>query len=123
MALALIIGFAGMLGVLTRHFLAQVIPPPASGFPLSTFAINVIGSIVIAWIYISSTEKNWISSQLSQTLQIGLLGGFTTFSAYSLESWKLIQAGEYAIATAYGLGSPVACLLGVCLGAWLARIA
>jgi len=87
------------------------------GAPLGTLAVNVLGSLVIGVLFI------WLGARESWQLFLmtGVLGGFTTFSAFSLDTLKLIEGGQTLQALAYVAGSVALSLAAVTLGAALAR--
>lgn len=92
------------------------------GFPWHTLGVNVVGSLLmgllIGWLALKS---DWpAGGALRLFLATGLLGGFTTFSAFSLDAWLLWDRGQGAAAAAYIVGSVFASLAG--LGAGLAAI-
>jgi CrcB protein len=117
--LALSVG--GVLGVNARYWLGHWMNRWASPtFPWATFTINVTGSFAIGFLTILLTR--WLPHPNARLLLItGLLGGYTTFSAYSLESLSLWERGDRWQAVAYVLGSVLAGLLAVRLGVALAR--
>jgi len=83
----------------------------AGAFPLGTFAINLAGCFAIG-VLAGLSERLPVDPQLRLFLQTGILGGFTTFSAFGLEALQLAQRGEWGTAAAYVLGSN---LLGLAL--------
>ena len=89
-------------------------------FPWATFTINVTGSFAIGFLTIFLAR--WLPHPNAMLLLItGLLGGYTTFSAYSFESLSMWERGDRWNAFAYALGSVLAGLLAVTLGVVLAR--
>lgn len=90
-------------------------------FPWGTLAVNVIGSAAIGLIAAATAAGGrWdIGDAGRQFLLIGVLGGFTTFSAFSLQSLALLRDGYWLPAAAYVLGSVALCLAGVAGGFWL----
>jgi len=87
------------------------------GAPLGTLAVNLVGSFAIGVCFVLlGPREGW---QLF--LMTGILGGFTTFSAFSLDTLKLIEGGQIALAIAYVIGSLAVSLAAVALGAALAR--
>lgn len=87
-------------------------------FPWGTLAVNVIGSATIGLLAAFAVPEGrlLLSSPARQFLMVGMLGGFTTFSSFSLQSLNLMQEGEWGAASIYVLGSVVVCLFGVWLG-------
>ena len=118
-ALALSIG--GVLGVNARYWLGHWMNQWASPkFPWATFTINVTGSFAIGFLTI--VLARWLPHPNARLFLItGLLGGYTTFSAYSFESLSLWERGDRWDALAYVFGSVLAGLLAVTLGVALAR--
>lgn len=90
-------------------------------FPWGTLAVNSIGSLVmglvIGWLALSVTG----AQELRLFLATGILGGFTTFSAFSLDAVLLWQRGEVVQASFYVIGSVTAAILALFTGLWLAR--
>ena len=117
------IGVFGLVGVFARYFLGisvnQWMPTP---FPYGTFLINILGSFLIGVIYIWGVERSGLSEDLRIGLIVGLLGGFTTFSSYSVEVFRLLENQEYRIAALYFILSPVLGLISCFAGALLARL-
>lgn len=122
MALTLWIASGGAIGAVLRHFLNIGIPRFAgSDFPWHTMLINISGSFVMG-LLISLMALRWnISSELRAFLTTGILGGYTTFSAFSLDFALLVERKAYALAGAYALGSVVLSLVAIFVGMALAR--
>ncbi len=106
-----IMGIFGAGGVLTRTLLIALIAPRSPNFPFGTLAVNLIGSLLIGMVYALHWERPLVSDELAKFIMIGFLGGFTTFSAVSLEGFNLIQNDRIFSALAYLIGSPLAGLL------------
>ena len=115
----LMVAAGGACGALGRAALTLWVGPTGY-FPVATFLVNVIGSLMIgmAWSYFSRSEDSVL---LSAFLMTGVLGGFTTFSAFSLETAQLIQQGAWGWAASYLILSALCCLVGAGLGIWLLR--
>jgi CrcB protein len=67
-------------------------------FPLATVAVNIVGSFIIGWIAYLVFEREFMSVQTRLVVMVGILGGFTTFSTFSLETLRLIQQGGWQAA-------------------------
>lgn len=107
-----LIALGGAAGSVLRYLMVSAI-----GAPLGTAAVNVLGSFAIGVLFIVlGSRDGW---QL--LLMTGLLGGFTTFSAFSLDTLKFIQSGQSLQAVTYVLGSVALSLIAVALGVALAR--
>ena len=113
---------AGGAGVLLRYALSGAVQARAGGlFPWGTFAVNVLGCLAVG---VSATwleERSVLAPELRVALLVGLLGGFTTFSTFGLETWRLLADGESLRAFANVVGSVVVGLLAVVAGVRLAR--
>ncbi len=101
------IGFFGVFGVLSRFWLSSFFNSKPGEFPTSTFIVNLLGCFLIGILFSISQTRSWINPDLSRALSIGFLGGFTTFSAFSLESLQLLQSGRLNMALLYFLGTPI----------------
>ena len=106
------VALGGAIGSVLRY--ASV---TAIGAPLGTFAVNVIGSFAMGVLFVALTSR----TQLSPLLMTGVLGGFTTFSAFSLDALKLWQSGQSTQALLYIVASVFLYLLAVAIGAALTR--
>jgi fluoride exporter len=89
--------------------------------PLGTLFINVLGSLVIGLLagWTASNGRPVCAGAMKELLMIGVLGGFTTFSAFSLQTLELFRAGQLVAAGLNIVLSVVLCLLAVWLGHWL----
>ena len=107
---ALIVGLGGFIGSIGRYKLGGVILHHSTGwrFPLSTFAVNVIGCFVIGALAALVEHRDLFSPETRLFLFTGVLGGFTTFSAFGYEGIFLLRRGEIAVAIAYA-GLSVVC--------------
>ncbi|MEY4632044.1 MAG: hypothetical protein RIQ81_2164 [Pseudomonadota bacterium] len=119
---ALWVALFGVVGVMLRwgcnEWSGRVWESP---FPWVTFAINIAGSFMIGIVYVLGSERGIISPDLRFGIMTGLLGGFTTFSAYSLEVIKLIESGNYINALLYLAASPALGVAAAATGIWLMR--
>jgi CrcB protein len=116
-----VISFGGALGATARYALGRAYPPDPTGFPWTTFAINVAGCLLLGVLMVLVTEV-WTSRPLVRPfLGVGVLGGFTTFSTYIGESKRLVDAGAAGTALAYLAGTVVAAMAATWVGLSLAR--
>ena len=117
-----ILGF-GVLGVFLRYILSVYIQMRWPSFlPVPTFLINVLGCFVMGIVYAFGVEKGQVSDELRMGVMVGLLGGFTTFSSYSLEVVQLIQASLFLHAGMYVVLSQIFGLGATALGIYLTRL-
>ena len=98
----LIVLAGGGLGSLARYSVGLwVVNTFGSSFPLGTVLVNVTGSFLIGLIATLADESGAIGSQARLFLVVGILGGFTTFSSFSLEAWRLAEEGAAIRAILY----------------------
>jgi CrcB protein len=111
----LAVALGGAVGALLRWWLGEAVPD-GGGFPWTTFAINVSGSLVLALLPALSGVRR--RPALAAGLGPGLLGGYTTLSAYSEETRALLADDRVATGAAYAVGTLVACLVVVTVVSW-----
>ncbi len=106
MMTATFIAAGGALGAVFRHFLCHFINTCSSiTFPLATLTVNLVGGFVMGLLTGYMTYKGVIHLNLKAFLTTGLLGGFTTFSAFSLDFVLLMEQGKWKHALFYTLAS------------------
>ena len=112
---------AGIGGVM-RHFLNLWITALASSsFPYGILAINILGSTVMGLVAGWLALRGEVLPEVRVFLATGILGGFTTFSAFSLDTALLMERGETFAAAAYVVGSVALSVLGLFIGLWAMR--
>lgn len=120
-----LIALGGALGSIARYWLSGVVETQVgSAFPWGTFLVNLSGCILIGFFAgLGSAGARWFAGQEARALLlVGLCGGYTTFSAFSLQTLELLRAGDGLRAVGYTLASVIVCLLGVWLGQLLAAL-
>ncbi|MDB5201290.1 MAG: protein CrcB [Ferruginibacter sp.] len=110
----LVVGIGGALGSMLRFLLNTGLKNQQ--FPLTTLLINIIGSFAIGAFAALSLKNTAMSDTMKLFFMTGICGGFTTFSAFSLENIQLIQQGKTTLALLYILLS----IIGGLLATWLA---
>lgn len=117
----LLIAIGGGIGAMGRHGLGQLsLRLFGPGFPVGTFAANVLGGLLMGLLV------GWLATkdgghELRLLLGVGLLGGFTTFSAFSLDAFQMIERGRIGAASAYVGGSVILAIAALALGLLIAR--
>ena len=116
------VALGGALGSVVRYEMAGVIQPAWwPGFPFGIFAVNIIGGFAMGVIVAMAATKLNMTPETRAFLTTGVLGGFTTFSTFSLDRVMLMQRGAYVQAGAYIAGSVILSIAALLLGLWLVR--
>jgi len=116
-----IIAIAGALGAISRYGLVSWVDD--KNFPWGTMTVNVLGSFLMGLAFVLIVEKGVVPEDIKPFVMTGFLGAFTTFSAFSLDAWQLLDRGEFLTAVAYVTGSVVICIVALFMGVLLARTA
>ena len=113
------IGLGGFIGSVLRYICSiSCSKILISNFPIGTFFVNILGCFLIG-LLINSSIINLSNYYLNELLIIGLLGGFTTFSTFGLESYNLIKNGFIAMSIVYIIASIVFGLIAIYIGSKL----
>jgi CrcB protein len=120
----LLVALGGAVGSVARYKISGYVLHHTIDwrFPAGTFAVNVLGCLVAGILAGLAEKHDLLSADARLLLFTGLLGGFTTFSAFGLETMYLVRRGDFAIAGANVLLSVVAGLLALFLGLGLASL-
>ncbi len=109
------VAIGGALGSLLRYGLGTFVSARMGGWPYGTFVINVIGSFLIGLFFALAGPRGWPDT-LRYLIPIGFIGGFTTFSAYEYETYRLFESGRALAALGYIGASTFIGLAAVALG-------
>lgn len=104
------VALGGALGSVLRVLIGM-----ALSFPFGTLAVNVLGSFAIGAAWAQGVDKHAV---LFPFLMLGVFGGFTTFSTFSLDVLKLVEGGQYIPASLYVIGSVILSLAACAGGVW-----
>ncbi|MEU6666889.1 fluoride efflux transporter CrcB [Streptomyces sp. NPDC046727] len=116
-----VVAAGGAFGALARYALILTWPTPPGGFPWATFWTNVVGCAVIGVFMVLITEV-WVAHRLLRPFfGTGVLGGFTTFSTYAVDTRELVGAGRPGLGLAYLAATLLAALTAVWLGSAATR--
>jgi fluoride exporter len=115
------VALAGAVGAVLRWGLGTAIGERFPSFPWATMFINVTGSFMLGLLFVVLTERTTSSPATRLALTTGLMGAYTTFSTFSLETFRLMEDGSYAAAGLNVAGNLALGLLAVALGVGLGR--
>jgi CrcB protein len=93
----------------------------AHGFPWATFTANALGSLGLGLVFVLAEDRSLFGADLRLLLGTGVMGGFTTYSAFNLETIGLMQSGGWGRAALYMGGTVVVCLIAGALGLIIGR--
>jgi len=121
------IALGGAFGSVARYFISMHVDRFfTSGFPWGTMVCNVVGCVVIGFLaeILVDDKRMWLSPEARQGIMVGVLGGFTTFSTFGLQTYAMVDSESAWGWASMNVGlSVVLCLFGVWLGAFLGSLA
>jgi CrcB protein len=120
----LLVGLGGFVGSILRYWLSGLAQNAAAGsvFPIGTLVVNVIGCVAIGALSELAEARGFMSPETRALLIVGLLGGFTTFSAFANETMNALRDGALAVALTNIVLSLAACLAAVWGGRTMAGL-
>ncbi len=110
------VAIGGAIGAVLRYVVVQAV-----SFPYGTMLVNVLGSFLIGLVLILLAEKGL--DRFQPLVMTGVLGGFTTYSTFSLDTLRMFESGQIAGALTYSVGTLLLCLAACAAGLWLGRMA
>ncbi|MFR5875113.1 MAG: fluoride efflux transporter CrcB [Eubacterium sp.] len=111
----LVVGLGGFIGAVVRYIISLIPIKNPQSFPVNTFIINIVGAFAIGCIAFAVSKNENIDSRVILFLKVGICGGFTTFSTFSLETAELIKGGSVITAVIYVIMSIILGVLAVML--------
>ncbi len=118
-----VIATGGMLGATARYAASEAWPTDAHAMPWTTLTVNALGCLLIGVLMVFVVEIGGAHPLVGPFVGVGILGGFTTFSNYAVDTSSLIRAGRPELALGYWGGTLVVALVAVAAGVLLARAA
>ena len=120
----LLLFLGGGIGTILRYEVSGLVQDHlGSSFPWGTFVVNVTGCLAIGLFATLADERGMLGSPARLFLMVGVTGGYTTFSTFGLETWRLLQTGDLVPAFANVAGSVVVGLVSLVIGVFLGRLA
>ncbi len=110
-----LVGLGGFIGAVLRYLISLIPIKNPESFPVNTFVINIVGAFAIGCIAFAVSKNENIDPKLLLFLKVGICGGFTTFSTFSLETAELIKGGSVITALIYVFASVILSVLAVML--------
>lgn len=117
----LLVFLGGGFGSVLRFIIGKYLNNAETGIPYGTFAVNILGSLLIGVILGMAAKNNTLSENQILLLATGFCGGFTTFSAFAYENHVFLKAGDFTSFAIYTIGSFVIGFLAVFFGLYLAK--
>ncbi len=121
-----LIAIGGALGSIARYLSCEAITRitiSSAKFPWHTFFVNIVGSLLAGIIYFFIIKNfDTFDLRLKNFLLVGFLGGFTTFSAFSLDFFRLTTAGQYLQASTYVIASVILAILALFFGFYASKL-
>ncbi len=121
----LLVALGGAFGTSLRYLIGVLTLSLSKGhaFPVTTIGVNILGSFLVGILhFVFVNYMDGISLNIRLVLVTGFLAGFTTFSTFSLDAFRLLQAGQIGIAASYVILSVILSILAIFLGFYLSSI-
>jgi CrcB protein len=123
MNLFIAIFLGGGLGAITRYLIIdQINKANPNIFPYGTIVVNILGSLLIGIVYCLLISKITVNENIKVFITIGFLGGFTTFSSFNLDFFKLIESGNILMAISYAITTFITTIIAFYVGYSLSKI-
>lgn len=120
----LMVALGGVSGALSRYALIVMFEDITrkTSFPWVILGVNVLGSLLAGLLFALAHERQWLSVSQQHLLSVGFLGAFTTYSAFSVDCVRLMQAGQWMLAGSYVISTTLLCFAATGVGIVLARL-
>ena len=117
----LLVFIGGGFGSGLRYIIGRYLSSSLGSFPVGTFTVNIIGSLLIGLILGYAAKENSLNQNQVLLLATGFCGGFTTFSAFAHENFQLLKTGDIMQFSIYTISSIVVGLIAVFIGIYIAK--
>ena len=115
----LLVALGGAVGASLRYGAGVLLFKPSSGFPWTTWWVNLCGCLLAGIFFAYSQKFPVLQNEARLFLMVGILGGFTTFSSFGLETFQLLKHGQIVLALGYVISSVIAGVMVLALGFYL----
>ena len=118
----LMVFLGGGLGSVSRYLISRTLNISGFPFPLGTFTVNIVGSLILGFILGFALKTGQLSNNTILFLATGFCGGFTTFSTFAFENQNLLKSGDYFNFAIYTFGSIIVGITAVFVGLYLSKL-
>lgn len=120
----LMVAAGGVSGALARYALVLLFADVTrkTAFPWVILGVNTLGSLLAGLVFALAHERQWLTGSQQLLLSVGFLGAFTTYSAFSVDCVRLMQAGQWILAGSYVMATTLLCFAATAIGMLLARV-
>lgn len=118
----LMVFLGGGLGSVSRYLISRTLNIAGFPFPLGTFAVNIVGSLLLGFILGLALKTGQLSNNTTLFLATGFCGGFTTFSTFAFENQQLLKSGDYFNFALYTIGSIIVGFTAIFVGLYLSKL-
>ncbi|WP_291371752.1 MULTISPECIES: fluoride efflux transporter CrcB [unclassified Acinetobacter] len=115
----LLVALGGAVGASLRYGAGVLLFKPSSGFPWTTWWVNLCGCLLAGIFFAYSQKFPVLQNEARLFLMVGILGGFTTFSSFGLETFQLLKHGQIVLALGYVISSVIVGVMVLALGFYL----
>jgi len=112
----------GGLGSVLRYLISRALNITGFPFPLGTFAVNIVGSLLLGFVLGLALKSGQLSNNTVLFMATGFCGGFTTFSTFAFENQQLLKSGDYFNFAIYTLGSIIVGFTAIFVGLYLSKM-
>ena len=118
-----LIAVGGAVGALSRYLLQGWVQQlTGDRFPWGTFAVNISGSFLLGVVFALAVDRAILAPEVRVPVMIGFIGSYTTFSTLMLESWRMVEEGDYLFMLGNLVGSAVVGMVAVVAGLAIGRL-
>ncbi len=118
----IVVGLGGFIGAVGRYWISGLVQKLSDRFPLGTLSVNLLGSFILGLFATLFLEKIIVNQEVRLFLLVGLLGAFTTYSTFSLETLNLMRSGEWMFVGLNILANIAGALIAVWAGVSIAKL-